>query len=153
MLIHYLNQCWPSSMSLFGVTRPQCVKLACVYVVVFCFVLLWLLCDLFIKDHSGYGLGQWEKRYIIRPPLIGSANTQNDLWFTHTNQGCFTGLGLSYDFPSASEIIWKNMSKIDWCCGQLLLRCVNCIQYVAQIMHSVLCFIWVVFLVPGVDSI
>ena len=24
---HYLSQCWPSSMSPYGVTRPQCVKL------------------------------------------------------------------------------------------------------------------------------
>ena len=23
---HYLSQCWPSSMSLYGVSRPQCVK-------------------------------------------------------------------------------------------------------------------------------
>ena len=48
---HYLSQCWPSSMSPYGITRPQLVNSACNHL---CFRAEILLCHMLIWNHSYY---------------------------------------------------------------------------------------------------
>ena len=40
---HYLSQCWPSSMSPYGVTRPQLVKSYARILCVFVLFIIWIL--------------------------------------------------------------------------------------------------------------
>ena len=60
---HYLNQCWPRSVSPYGVTGPQWVKERPLWLSLACFQLVWTLLD-------GYGslcghLNQFEFHWCL----------------------------------------------------------------------------------------
>ena len=67
---HYLSQCWPSSMSPYGVTRLQCVKSTLVHVMAWCHQTSHYLSQWCPSSMTPYGdsKGQWVKENCGRCP-------------------------------------------------------------------------------------
>ena len=70
---HYMSQCWPRSVSPYGVTRPQ-----------------WVNYMKYPGIIRGMGSANERRHYYVMPSFIGLAHTQNDPCFPYYYMCYFT---------------------------------------------------------------